>query len=681
MAKGSNPLYALPTGGGKTVVIAALTAQWEAEGKRSLLVVHRREILQQTAATLKDFGVKPRIIAAGAGEDTPEDDGALTTLAMIQTLARRCGAPLAAAATEEASSATDPTADPTAEAALYFSRGAIDMVVVDEAHHAVANSYRNTLKKACGLQARYVGVTATPFRGDGQGLAGFGFDDIVKGPSVPELIKAGFLVRPQFFIEKLIDTSGVSVATFGDFDTSELSLKARAATDSIVYHFLDKAAIVQTGTGETDKKKKKKKKGAPEVEVRKTLFFAVDVKHSMELCEALKAKGIRAEHIDGTTPQAERDAILERFRTGDVQCLTNCEVATEGFDAPACSAVVLARPTMSRPLYMQMVGRGLRVAPGKSDCLFFDCGDLVLNHGLPTDPMNFSLEDGLIENQKVEIKEEKDLKEEGERLELERDLASPLAKELREMTSHRYLELEVVRLDGDAENEALQSKAGRLAKYELRGMDRGFVFDGFVFETGHTFPDGGVLGLMVANKKSADSKAGEPFEPFDTALYNNRIGHFKSSSDYLRQLVAFIAEPKEGDVRAHFSNLRRMARNRGYKDGWVYFKLEAGWGRKTLMEFRYNFEKWSITDDNMGPSFGSNVPIRVLQPPVGVSTPIPLLPTDEPSPVPTDSPVCVPTTSMPSLEPSFHPSPLEDRVPTPLPLFSVKRANSPTPPF
>jgi len=161
---GMNPLYALPTGGGKTVIVAALVAAWEAENKSSLIVVHRRELLQQFEKMLTIFGVRAVVVGKGVECDS------LTRITMIQTLARQ-----------------SPVFKPP-----------IDCVVVDEAHHSLAKSYRIHLTNVCGAAARYVGVTATPFRANGRGLAEFGWDTLIKGPSVVELIHDGFLVQPKY---------------------------------------------------------------------------------------------------------------------------------------------------------------------------------------------------------------------------------------------------------------------------------------------------------------------------------------------------------------------------------------------------------------------------------------------------------------------------------------------------
>mmetsp|Transcript_42980 Transcript_42980/g.99612 ORF Transcript_42980/g.99612 Transcript_42980/m.99612 type:complete len:435 (-) Transcript_42980:75-1379(-) len=342
-ARGDNTVYALPTGGGKTVVICALARRWEEEGLRTLIIVHRQEIFDQTRRTLGLFDIEPRIVAAHVKQGVKATAGQSehVTLGMLLSLYSR----------------------KSTLAELGFDR-----VVIDEVHHATTLNSYGKLLDVLGKKAVRVGVTATPFRLDGTGLCGL-FDVIEEGPSMVELIAAQLLVPIRYCVETLINTEGVGLKG-GDYESKSLSKVARIATGSIVDHFMARA-------GE-----------------RQAIFFAVDVAHSQELCAALVARGVSAEHVDGTTSTRERSAIMKRYASGDVRVLTNCEIATEGFDAPACSAVVMARPTKSRSLFLQMAGRGLRASPGKTDCLFFDFGGLLMNFGLPTDPLPVTLLDG-----------------------------------------------------------------------------------------------------------------------------------------------------------------------------------------------------------------------------------------------------------------------------------------------
>ena len=206
---GYNPLYWLPTGGGKTVVMAALVVRLASEGKCSLIIGHRNEIFDQFESMLKKFGCNPAVIS----QKRVNEKGSRIVLAMIRTLEKR---------------------------SILFEPS-IDYVVIDEAHHANSKSYTGTLEKLCA-DARYVGVRATPLRTDGAGLSHAGFDTLVTGPPVAQLIKDGFLVKPEYLAEHLIDTTSVLVKG-ADYEIRHLSERARAATDAIVQTYIQHAQI------------------------------------------------------------------------------------------------------------------------------------------------------------------------------------------------------------------------------------------------------------------------------------------------------------------------------------------------------------------------------------------------------------------------------------------------------
>ena len=127
-------------------------------------------------------------------------------------------------------------------------------------------------------------------------------------------------------------------------------------------------------------------------ERRKTVAFAVDVAHSIHIRDEFVRAGVRAEHIDGKTPKPERDAILDRLRSGDLELVTNCMVLTEGWDMPDVSCCILARPTKKMGLYRQMLGRTLRAAEGKTDAIVLDHSGAVFRHGLAEDPVEWTLD-------------------------------------------------------------------------------------------------------------------------------------------------------------------------------------------------------------------------------------------------------------------------------------------------
>ena len=126
-------------------------------------------------------------------------------------------------------------------------------------------------------------------------------------------------------------------------------------------------------------------------ENRPTVVFACGVKHSLHIRDEMRRSGLIAEHVDGSTPLEEREAILRRLDAGEVDVVTNCAVLVEGWDQPRVECIILARPTRSLGLYRQMVGRGLRPAPGKADLIIIDHAGAVFEHGLPEDPIEWPL--------------------------------------------------------------------------------------------------------------------------------------------------------------------------------------------------------------------------------------------------------------------------------------------------
>jgi superfamily II DNA or RNA helicase len=184
-------------------------------------------------------------------------------------------------------------------------------------------------------EAKIIGMTATPCRRDGRGLGNV-FTDLVLAPGVEELIEQKHLVGTRVFSWD-VDLKGVRTSK-GDYVESEL--EARMNTDKLVGDIISHHQRLAKG--------------------RKTVLFASGVGHSIHLAREFQAAGVRAEHLDGSTPIEERESILRRLSSGDLEVVSNCMVLTEGWDQPDVSCLVLARPTKSLGLYLQMAGRRLR---------------------------------------------------------------------------------------------------------------------------------------------------------------------------------------------------------------------------------------------------------------------------------------------------------------------------------
>jgi superfamily II DNA or RNA helicase len=243
------------------------------------------------------------------------------------------------------------------------------LIVVDECHHATARTWRKILEAY--PDAIILGLTATPCRGDGRGLGGI-FEKIIECPQIAELIAHNppCLVPSRVYAPANPDLTGVEVRQ-GDYVANQLEER------------MDKAKLVADIVSTWHKWGER----------RKTVCFATGVGHSIHLRDEFIKCGVRAEHIDGTTPKDERDATLARLASGDIELVTNCMVLTEGWDMPEVGCCILARPTKQMGLFRQMIGRVLRPHPesGKKDCVVLDHSGAVFRHGLPEDPVVWTL--------------------------------------------------------------------------------------------------------------------------------------------------------------------------------------------------------------------------------------------------------------------------------------------------
>lgn len=329
-------LLTLPTGAGKTVLFAAIAREFTSKGERVLVLAHREELILQAAQKMSDItGKLVGIIKAGYPA-TPERP---IQVASVQTLARR-----------------SPQSWPTAQ-----------LLIVDEAHHSVSKSYQRI---ASHYQHAYIlGVTATPARIDGQGFK-FLYDTLVVGPSVAALIQTGYLSTFKLFAApNAIKVSGVRT-TGGDYNQRELA--AAIDTSLVMGDLIDAWKKFAFG--------------------KKTVVFAVDIKHSIAIAQAYQEAGIPAEHLDGKTSELERHQILERFQIGQTLILCNCGIVSEGVDIPSLEAVQCVRPTKSLILWLQMVGRSLRPHPGKEHAIIIDHTENWGVHGTPEYEWLWSLE-------------------------------------------------------------------------------------------------------------------------------------------------------------------------------------------------------------------------------------------------------------------------------------------------
>lgn len=318
------PALVLPTGAGKTVVFAELIRQWrERTGTRSMVLVHRDELADQAMSKIRNAapGLSVGKVKARDNEVTAD-----VVVASVQTIARQ-----------------------SRRTVLHYAQdraGPLGLIVTDECHHAAARSYQDVYDSF--PMASHAGVTATLERGDGVGL-GDTWDDVVYSRSILWMIKNGYLVQPRGYNE---DLSGLDLDTVkrsrGDYQANDLgeAMEEAGLSDALPKVWKEYAA------------------GRPTIVFTPTVATAESVAQAFEL-----GHGIRSAVVSGATPREERLKIFEDFRTGRVTVLVNCMVLTEGFDAPWASCVIVARPTQSRPLYVQMVGRVLRPWRDKNDAI------------------------------------------------------------------------------------------------------------------------------------------------------------------------------------------------------------------------------------------------------------------------------------------------------------------------
>jgi DNA repair protein RadD len=328
------PLYVLPTGGGKTVVFCHIAENAQKKGKRVWILVHRVELLRQTSKKLTENGVKHGLISP---KFTP-DLLSIVQVAGVQTVVNRLG-----------------------------KFPAPDLIIIDECHHATAGSWRKIIDYF--PNAKILGVTATPCRADGTGLNHI-FDEIIIGPQIYELIDQGKLVKPVVYApQNKMNFSSVKI-TRGDFDKDEIS------------EIVDRPTI----TGDVVKHYMKIADGIPAV------VFCISIKHAQHVADEFKKQGYRAHSVDGSMHDDLRKKMLAGLGNGTVDVITSCDLISEGTDIPAIGCIISLRPTTSLSLYIQQLGRGLRLSDNKTKAIILDHVGNTFIHGMVDSHREWSLE-------------------------------------------------------------------------------------------------------------------------------------------------------------------------------------------------------------------------------------------------------------------------------------------------
>lgn len=328
-----SPLVVAPTGSGKTVIFSYVAKNASAKGNRVMILVHREELLIQTKSALDRMGVDCGLIAAGRTPDPWKN----VQLASVQTLVRRLEKEIPP-----------------------------NLIIVDEAHHAAAGSWRKVI--AAFPNAKIIGVTATPQRLDGKGLGDI-FDDMILGPEVQSLIDDGFLCRPIYYAPSTVNLDGVRTS-MGDYSKTDLEAKTNTPviTGCAVTHY------------------KRICDGVP------AIVFCVSIKHATDVANQFCTAGYSFRVLDGTLSPDVRKQRVADLAAGRIHGLTSCEIVSEGFDLPVVTCAILLRATQSLSLHLQQIGRALRPHDSKTNAIILDHVGNCMKHGLAEEPREWSLD-------------------------------------------------------------------------------------------------------------------------------------------------------------------------------------------------------------------------------------------------------------------------------------------------
>lgn len=327
-----SPIIVSPAGSGKTVIIGNIIKSATDKKNHVLFIVHRMELIHQVRETLMKSDVNMDYV----------------DLQMVITVANNL----------------DHITQPT-------------MIITDESHHGLANSYRKVYDYF--PKALKVGFTATPTRLSGEGMGDVN-DILIEEVDVQFLIDNNFLAPFRYYAPRLIDTEELELSGISDFskDSIDDSMEINRIYGDVVRHY-EKLAF-----GE------------------QAIAYCHSVEASIATAEAFKNLGYKAVHVDGDTPKEERNITIDRFKQGDIRIITNVDIIGEGFDVPDCSTIIMLRPTQSLSLFIQQSMRGMRFRPHKN-AVIIDHVDNVSRHGLPNDERNWTLESRTKKESKEEM--------------------------------------------------------------------------------------------------------------------------------------------------------------------------------------------------------------------------------------------------------------------------------------
>lgn len=357
MKEGEKKIAFLSTGAGKTVIMSYVASL---ETGRVLIVVDQDELRGQTIDKLSIFIPKEEI---GSVQGKYDEVDKRVIVATRQSL----------------------THGKSTRMERMLENGEFDLLMVDECHRAVSQ-YKKIVDKI--TTNKVVGFTATPWNSE--------LDCFVYEKDILSLIKEGYLVSPRCFtVRTNVDLSNVHTVA-GEFNQGELDkvVNIESRNKLIVDKYLEIAS-----------------------DRNKVLCFCTSIEHAEEIANTFNAYGIKAKNVDSSLSKEERDSTIKAFRNGEITVLTNVGILTTGVDIPNINCIIMARPTKSKMLYVQCIGRGLRLFDGKEDCLILDIVDNATKHNLLNSRSVFDIKD----NETIQEKEERIEREaEEERLERER---------------------------------------------------------------------------------------------------------------------------------------------------------------------------------------------------------------------------------------------------------------------
>ena len=375
----------MPTGTGKTVLLASVVESFlrEHSNCKVWIVAHRRELVSQIRETIERVFSKitPSLFTIKEGSTSHPDP--LSSGAREETAPPRRSEPLRSKVggpskvSPDCLSASAFNVPIKAVSIQWLSKHYDEieeepgMIVIDEAHHALAKTYKEMWERF--PKAKFLGLTATPCRLNGKGFIDL-FDVLVQSWDVPEFISKGRLATYDFVsiksdgvTQRLIDSLQKRGAD-GDYQNKEMDmLLNKKPSIERLYRSLEEFG-----------------------KDRKGIVYAINISHAQKIAKLYQEHGVKAIAIDSKTPATERQQDIEAFKKDDIQVLVNVDIFSEGFDCPDVEFVQLARPTLSLAKYLQMVGRGLRVAKGKKNCVIIDNVGLYRVFGLPSQVWNWN---------------------------------------------------------------------------------------------------------------------------------------------------------------------------------------------------------------------------------------------------------------------------------------------------